>query len=266
MAFSVKVPVMPFHLWLPEAHVEASTEASVVLASLLLKLGLFGFACILIPMMPQLSIYYAPLVKTMFLLSLVYASQCAIVQLDLKKIIAYSSIAHMNLALLALFAFNPTGLAAAIYSGVSHGIVSTGLFLLVGMLYDRYKTRNIVFYGGLARVNPIFSIFFFIFSVSNMGLPGTCSFVGEILTLIAIYDSNKPLCLLAAISTIVSVIYSMLTFSKVCFGELDMRQIKVFADLNYTEIVVLSVLTFVNIGLGLKPQILLDVINFAILL
>lgn len=257
---------MPFHLWLPEAHVEASTEASVVLASLLLKLGLFGFSCILIPMMPQLSIYYAPLVKTLFLLSLIYASQCAVVQTDLKRIIAYSSIAHMNFALLALFSFNAVGLAAAIYSGVSHGIVSAGLFLLVGMLYDRYKTRNIAFYGGLARVKPIFSTFFFIFSVSNMGLPGTCSFVGEVLSLIAIYDSNKFLCVVSCLATIISVVYSMLIFSRVCFGELDMRQLRLLADLNSVEIVALLILTVVNVGLGVKPQILLDIINFVILI
>jgi len=232
----------------------------------LLKLGLFGFACILVPMMPQMSIFYAPLVKTLFLLSFIYSSKCAVVQQDLKKIIAYSSIAHMNFALLSLFSFNTAGLAAAIYSGISHGIVSAGLFLLVGTLFDRYQTRNIAFYGGLARVKPVFSTFFFIFSASNMGLPGTCSFVGEVLAIIAIYDSNKVLSLIVMLTTVVSVIYSMLTFSRVCFGDLDRRHIKLFADLNFTEIVVLLVLTIVNISLGVKPQIILDIINFAILI
>lgn len=266
LAFSVKVPIMPFHLWLPEAHVEASTEASIILASLLLKLGLFGFACILLPIMPQLSVFYAPVAKTLFLLSLVYSSKCAVVQQDMKKIVAYSSIAHMNIALLALFSFNALGLISAIYIGVSHGIVSSGLFLLIGALYDRYDTRNIAYFGGLARVKPIFSIFFFIFNASNMGLPGTCSFVGEALAAVAIYDSNKILCLVVLLTSIISAVYSMLMFSKVCFGELDRRHISLFVDLNSTEIIVLSILTFSNIALGIKPQILLNLLNFSILL
>ena len=266
LAFSVKVPVMPFHIWLPEAHVEASTEASIILASLLLKLGLFGFACILHPIMPELSKFYSPLAKALFAISLLYSSMCAVAQVDLKKIIAYSSIAHMNFSLLALFSFTDVGLASTIFTAVSHGIVSAGLFLLVGCLFDRYNTRSIIYLGGLARVKPVFSIFFFIFSASNMGLPGTCSFVGEILGLAAIYESNKILCLFAASTTIISVIYSMLTFSKVCFGELNTTYIDKFIDLNTTECVVMSILTLVNVLLGVKPHVLLDCINFVILL
>lgn len=265
IAFAVKIPIMPVHLWLPEAHVEASTETSIVLASLLLKLGIYGLVCLLIPMLPQHSNYFSPLVNTLALVSLLYASLFAITQTDLKKIIAYTSIAHMNFVVLCIFTLSEQGLIAAIYMSFTHGIVSAGLFLLIGALYDRHHTRNILYYGGLARVNPVFSTFLFIFSISNMSHPGTSSFVGEILGIFSIFESNVFLGIAVAASTVLSCIYSMSLFSKLCFGELNEVYIHKFIDLNITEFIVLLILTIINITLGVYPSLLLDPLTVSII-
>lgn len=265
-AFSVKIPIMPFHIWLPEAHVEASTETSIVLASLLLKLGIYGIVCLLIPMLPQYSSYFSPIVNTLAIISLVYSSLFAIKQTDLKKIVAYTSIAHMNFVVLCIFTFSDQGLVAAVYMSFTHGIVSSGLFLLVGCLYDRYHTRDISYFGGLARVNPVLSTFLFMFSISNMSHPGTCSFAGEVLGILSIFESNKYLGILVALSTVLSCIYSISLFSKVCFGELNQTYIHKFTDLNATEFLAISFLLIINIVLGFYPSLLLNLLNPAIIL
>jgi NADH-quinone oxidoreductase subunit M len=176
--------MMPLHIWLPEAHVEAPTAGSVILAGILLKLGTYGIVRFMIPMFPYAMSYFTPLIFTMCVIAIIYSSLTTIRQIDLKKIIAYSSVAHMNFALLGLFTNNSVGLEGSLYLMLGHGVVSSGLFLCIGILYDRYHTRNILYYGGLAQTMPIFSIFFLIFTLANIGLPGTVNFIGEFLVLV----------------------------------------------------------------------------------
>jgi NADH-quinone oxidoreductase subunit M len=218
VGFAVKVPVVPFHTWLPEAHVNASTTASVILASLLLKLGSYGMAVFLLNICSNSYKYYLPAIHGFLIVSIVYSSMVAIVQTDLKRIIAYSSIGHMNLGLLGVFCNNSEGFAGSIFLMVSHGLVSAGLFFSVGFVYDRYRTRDITYYGGLAGTMPLFSIMFFIFSLANMGFPGTSAFVGELLVLVGTFKHNTVIAVLALSGAFLSTIYSVWTYNRVCFG------------------------------------------------
>jgi len=178
--------MIPVHIWLPEAHVEAPTAGSVILAGILLKLGVYGIVRILIPMFPDAMIYFTPLVFTICVIGVIYAAATTIRQIDLKKTIAYSSVAHMNYAMLGLFTNNGQGIEGCLYFMLGHGVVSSALFLCIGMLYDRYHTRNILYYGGLVHVMPIYSVFFLIFILANIGLPGTVNFVGEFLVMVGV--------------------------------------------------------------------------------
>jgi NADH:ubiquinone oxidoreductase subunit 4 (subunit M) len=182
--------MLPVHIWLPEAHVEAPTAGSVILAGILLKLGTYGMIRFMLPLFPFANIFFTPLILSMAVLAIIYASLTTIRQIDLKKIIAYSSVAHMNFSILGLFINNNLGLDGALYLMLAHGIVSSGLFLCVGMLYDRYHTRNLLYYGGLSQVMPLFSIIFLIFILGNIGFPGTINFIGEFLILVGIFQFN----------------------------------------------------------------------------
>lgn len=209
MAFAVKMPLYPFHIWLPEAHVEAPTVGSMLLASLLLKLGGYGFLRFSLTLLSDASNYFNPLVATMALLGVVYGSLSTIRQIDMKRVIAYSSVAHMNLVMLGLFSDNIQGVEGAIYLMVAHGVVSTGLFFCVGVMYDRYHSRLIRYYGGLVTVMPVFSFFFFAFTLANMSFPGTSNFLGELLLFLGVFAQNSFVLLLSTAGIVLSAVYSV---------------------------------------------------------
>lgn len=257
-ALAVKIPIFPFHVWLPEAHVEAPTTGSVILASLLLKLGGYGLIRFLIPIYPQASIYFLPLVYTMATLSIIYASLTTIRQIDLKRIIAYSSVAHMNLVVLGIFSFNIQGLSGSILLMVAHGIVSGGLFLMLGFLYVRYHTRLLYYYGGIAMTMPLFATFFLLFSLSNLGMPGTSNFIGETLILMGIFQTNTFIALLACSGMVFSATYSLWLYNRVSFGTLKLQYIKYYTDINRQEFYLLLPLACINLIIGIYPNFILN--------
>jgi NADH-quinone oxidoreductase subunit M len=209
IGFSIKIPTVPFHLWLPEAHVEAPTTGSVILASLLLKLGGYGFIRVLVPLFPLATKYYLPLVYTLSIISIIYASMIALRQIDIKKIIAYTSIAHMNLVVLGIFSMTVYGIAGAIFLMIAHGVVSGGLFLVIGVVYERYHTRLLNNYGGLVQTMPMFATVFLILTLANLSFPGTCNFIGELLILIGIAKTNKLVFLLSGTTMVFSAAYAL---------------------------------------------------------
>jgi proton-translocating NADH-quinone oxidoreductase chain M len=220
MSFASKIPMFPFHVWLPEAHVEAPTVGSVLLAGILLKLGVYGFLRFSLTLFPEASLFFSPLVYLLSVLGVIYASLTAIRQTDLKRIIAYSSVAHMNLVTLGIFSFNAIGLEGSILQSISHGFVSGAMFLLVGILYNRYHSRLLYYYGGLVHVMPLYSALFLIFTMANIALPGTSSFVGEFLLLCGIYKTNVVACIAGAIGVILCGAYSLWLYNRVIFGNL----------------------------------------------
>jgi proton-translocating NADH-quinone oxidoreductase chain M len=220
IALAIKVPMVPAHLWLPEAHVEAPTSGSVLLAGILLKLGTYGFLRFLIPLFPYASIYFSPFIYMLCIIGIVYISLTTLRQIDLKKIIAYSSIAHMNFAVLGIFSFNLQGIEGSLFLMISHGIVSSALFICVGILYDRYHTRILAYYGGLAYNIHIFVFFFFLFTLANLSLPGTSSFIGEFLIILGIFQTNTFVTCMASLSIVIGAIYSIWLFNRLIFGPL----------------------------------------------
>lgn len=256
-SFAVKVPMMPVHIWLPEAHVEAPTAGSVVLAGVLLKLGTYGFLRFSIPMFPIASLYFSPLIYTMSVIAIVYASLTTLRQIDLKKIIAYSSVAHMNYVTLGLFSLNVQGIEGSILLMLSHGFVSSALFLCIGTMYDRTHTRLIKYYGGVAQTMPIFSFFLFFFTLGNISLPGTSSFVGEILILLGVFQTNTLIGLIATSGMIFGTAYSIWLFNRVCFGNLKPNFFGCFVDLNRRETYMFVPFFFCVLWMGLYPDIFL---------
>jgi proton-translocating NADH-quinone oxidoreductase chain M len=214
-SFATKVPMLPMHIWLPEAHVEAPTAGSVILAGVLLKLGTYGFIRFSLPLFPDASIYFTPLVYSMAAMAVVYTSLTAIRQTDLKRIIAYTSVAHMNLVVIGLFSYNVIGLEGSMLQSLSHGFVASALFLIIGVIYDRHHTRMVKYYGGLVHTMPIFSIIFLIFTMANIALPGTSSFVGEFLILTGIYKINTIITFISATGMILGGGYSLWLFNRV---------------------------------------------------
>lgn len=257
IAFAVKVPMIPFHNWLPEAHVEAPTAGSVILAAVLLKLGVYGMLRFLIPLCPLGSLYYAPLVYTICCAGLVYTSMTAIRQTDMKRVIAYSSIAHMNLVIMGLFSLTTQGIEGAVLQSLSHGFVSSGLFLCVGVLYDRYHSRIIEYYGGLVHVMPLFAIIFFFFTIANIAFPLTSSFIGEFLILAGVFESNTFSCFIGCTGMVLSTIYSLWLYNRLMFGQLKDIYIKIFEDINKREFFVFLPLIVATLVVGIYPDLLL---------
>ncbi len=258
IAFASKIPMLPAHIWLPEAHVEAPTTGSVVLAGILLKLGSYGFIRFSLPLFPIGSVYFTPLVYTIATVGIVYTSLTAIRQTDLKRVIAYASIAHMNLIMLGLFSLNIQGVEGSIVQMISHGVVSSALFLCVGVIYDRHHTRILKYFGGMANTMPFFITFFLIFIFANAALPGTCNFVGEVLLFTGIFQDNIFVTIFAALGIILSGAYSLWLFNRVAYGNIKMQNINGFSDMSYREFMVLLPLLFLTIFLGLFPNCIID--------
>lgn len=220
-SFAVKMPMWPVHTWLPDAHVEAPTAGSVILAAILLKMGGYGFIRFSLPMFPDASTYFAPLVYALSVIAIVYTSLVALVQEDIKKLIAYSSVAHMGFVTMGLFTLNPQGVQGAMFLMISHGFVSGALFLCVGVIYDRMHTREIAAYGGLVNRMPLYAFVFMVFTMANVGLPGTAGFVGEFLSLLGAFQANSWVALIATSGVIFSAAYALYLYRRVVFGALE---------------------------------------------
>lgn len=254
-----KLPMFPFYLWLPEAHVEAPTFGSIILAAILLKLGSYGFFRFLVYALPQASYYFAPLVFSLAILSIIFCSLTAIRCLDLKKIIAYSSVAHMNFAILGLFSNTVYGLHGALLLFLGHGLISSALFFLIGVLYDTYGTRSLYYFSGMSQLSPVFSIAFFFFTLANISFPGTINFNAEILVLISIFFVSPFTYLFLLIANILSIIYAVWTFTRLCFGRLQCCfRHKLIRDVQRREIYSLLYLFIYVLLFGLFPCSLLD--------
>src|SRR5438067_7160481 len=257
-SFAVKLPMWPVHTWLPDAHVEAPTAGSVILAAILLKMGGYGFLRFSLPMFPNASMDLAPLIFTLSVVAVVYTSLVALVQEDMKKLIAYSSVAHMGFVTMGIFALTAQGVAGGIFQMISHGIVSAALFLCVGVVYDRMHTREISAYGGLVNNMPLYALVFMIFTLANVGLPGTSGFIGEFLALIGTFRVNIPVATLATLGVILSACYALWLYRKVLFGVLEKPALMALRDLGRREILVFAPLVILTILFGVYPKPVLD--------
>jgi NADH-quinone oxidoreductase subunit M len=257
-SFAVKMPMWPVHTWLPDAHVEAPTAGSVVLAAILLKMGGYGFLRFSLPMFPLASHDFAPLVFSMSAIAIVYTSLVALMQEDIKKLIAYSSVAHMGFVTMGIFAGTTQGVAGGVFQMVSHGIVSGALFLCVGVVYDRLHTREIAAYGGLVNRMPLYAFVFLVFTMANVGLPGTSGFVGEFLTLLGTFRVSIPTATFATLGVILSAGYALWLYRKVVFGVLDKPSLAGIKDLTLREGIILAPLVILTILFGVYPKPVLD--------
>jgi NADH-quinone oxidoreductase subunit M len=257
-SFAVKIPMWPFHTWLPDAHVEAPTAGSVILAGVLLKMGGYGFLRFSLPMFHDASVYFAPLIYALSVIAIVYTSLVALVQEDMKKLIAYSSVAHMGFVTIGLFSMTQQGVQGAIFQMISHGLVSGALFLCVGVVYDRMHTREIVAYGGLVQRMPLYAVAFMLFTLANVGLPGTSGFIGEFLTLLGAFRANSIVVAIAATGSILSAAYALYLYRRVIFGVLEKPALKSILDLSPREIAVLAPLFLLTIFYGVHPGPILD--------
>ena len=258
-SFAVKMPMWPVHTWLPDAHVQAPTAGSVILAGILLKLGGYGFILFNLPMFPQASQQFAPLVFALSVIAIVYTSLVAFRQTDIKKLIAYSSVAHMGFVTMGIFAGNEQGVQGAVFQMLSHGLISGALFLCVGVVYDRMHTREIAFYGGLTSKMPWFAAIFLMFTMANVGLPGTSGFIGEILTMTAVYEVSTWAALFAASGVIFSAVYALTLYRNVMFGEITNPALKTITDIDLRELAIFVPLIVGTLWLGVQPGLVLDV-------
>ena len=252
-SFAVKMPMWPVHTWLPDAHVEAPTAGSVILAAILLKMGGYGFIRFSLPMFPDASTNFAPLIYALSVIAIVYTSLVALVQEDIKKLIAYSSVAHMGFVTMGLFTLNAQGMQGAIFQMISHGLVSGALFLCVGVIYDRMHTREISAYGGLVNRMPIYAFVFMLFTMANVGLPGTTGFIGEFLSLTGAFQANSWVALIATSGVVLSAAYALYLYRRVIFGVLDKASLKNITDLTPREIAIFTPLVLLTIYYGVQP-------------
>ena len=264
MAFAVKVPMWPVHTWLPDAHVEAPTGGSVVLAAVMLKLGGYGFLRLSLPIVPDASHLLAPVVIGLSLIAVVYIGLVALVQTDMKKLIAYSSISHMGFVTLGIFLFNAQGMEGAVIQMISHGFISAAMFLCVGVLYDRMHSRLIADYGGVANRMPVFAALFMFFSMANAGLPGTSGFVGEFLVIMGAMQVNFWFAFAAAITLIFGAAYTLWMYKRVIFGAVANARVDELQDINAREFLVLGVLAVLVLVMGVWPQPFADVLHVSV--
>ncbi len=257
-SFAVKVPMWPFHTWLPDAHVEAPTEGSVILAGILLKLGGYGFIRFNLSFLPDASIFFTPFIYFLSVAAIIYTSFIAIVQKDMKKLIAYSSVAHMGFVTLGIFSTNLQGLHGAIIQMISHGIISAALFFCIGSIYERYKSKEISKFGGLGQKMPRFSIFFLIFSLGAIGFPGTSGFIGEFLTLVSVYSKSTFVAFISSLGVILAATYMLLLYKNVFLGAINPNIEKKSIQLNFNEVATFSVLAISILIIGIKPNLILS--------
>jgi len=263
-SFAVKMPMWPVHTWLPDAHVEAPTAGSVILAAILLKMAGYGFLRFSIGMFPVASEYFIPLVFTLSIIAIIYTSLVALMQDDMKKLIAYSSVAHMGFVTLGIFTFTTQGIEGSIFQMLSHGLISAALFLCVGVLYDRVHTRLISSYGGIVNILPKYSLVFAVFMLGALGLPGTSGFVGEILILIGAFQKSFLVAILASIGIILGAAYMLWLYKRVVFGKLERSELKELKDLNLSEGLVLFSLAVLVLLFGFYPNLILDTIHTSV--
>ena len=264
LAFAVKVPMWPVHTWLPDAHVEAPTGGSVVLAAIMLKLGAYGFLRFSLPIAPDASHTLAPVIITLSLIAVIYIGLVAMVQADMKKLVAYSSIAHMGFVTLGFFIFNQLGVEGAIVQMISHGFVSGAMFLCIGVLYDRMHSRQIADYGGVVNVMPKFAALVMLFSMANCGLPGTSGFVGEFMVILAAVQFNFWIAFGAAFTLILGAAYTLWMYKRVYFGAVTNEHVKELKDINSREYLILGVLAFFTLFMGVYPKPFTDVMHVSV--
>ena len=263
-SFAVKMPMWPVHTWLPDAHVEAPTAGSVVLAAVLLKMGGYGFFRFSLPMLPEASEFFTPFIYTLSIVAIIYTSLVALAQEDMKKLIAYSSVAHMGFVTLGAFTGNQQGLEGALFQMLSHGVVSAALFLIVGVIYDRIHTREIADYEGLVERMPAYSLVFMIFLLASVGMPGTGGFVGEFLILVGVFQVNTWVALLAASGMVLGAAYMLYLYRRVIFGTLTKDSLKSILDMNRREALVFAPLVLLVFWMGIYPMSFLDVMSVSV--
>ena len=263
-SFAVKLPMWPFHTWLPDAHVEAPTAGSVILAAILLKMAGYGFLRFSLGLFPLASDYFTPLIFSLSIIAIIYTSLIALMQEDMKKLIAYSSVAHMGFVTIGIFSLTKQGLEGSIIQMISHGLISAALFLCVGVIYDRYHSRMISSYGGLVNIMPKYAFVFMIFTLAALGLPGTSGFVGEFLVLIGIFKKNILVAVLASLGVILAAAYMLWLYRRVALGKITNTEIKDMNDLNKTEIYIFASLIFLTLFFGFYPEPLLNTIDISI--
>jgi NADH-quinone oxidoreductase subunit M len=263
-SFAVKVPMWPVHTWLPDAHVEAPTAGSVILAGVLLKMGGYGFLRFSIPILPEASAYFTPLMYSLSVVAIIYTSLVALAQEDMKKLIAYSSIAHMGFVTIGMFTLKQQGVEGSVFQMLSHGVVSGALFLCVGVVYDRLHTREIARYGGLVQNMPRYAVVFMLMMLASVGLPGTSGFVGEFLILIGAFQDNTWVAVLATIGIILGAAYMLWLYRRVVFGKITRDDVKGMLDLSPREVAIFAPLVLVVLWMGIYPSSFLNVISVSV--
>jgi NADH-quinone oxidoreductase subunit M len=263
-SFAVKMPMWPVHTWLPDAHVEAPTAGSVILAAILLKMGGYGFLRFSLPMFPDASLYFQNFVYVLSIVAIIYASLVAMMQEDMKKLVAYSSVAHMGFVTMGIFSLTKQGIDGAMFQMISHGLVSGALFLCVGVIYDRMHTREIAAYGGLVHRMPLYAAIFMLFTMANVGLPGTSGFVGEFLSLVGAFLSNTWVAFFATFGVILSACYALWLYARVIFGKLEKTNLAWMPDITPRELATLAPLVFFTLLFGIYPAPVLDIFSAAV--